>query len=235
MSSLFAVAHRLSEKIWKRRRERRWRTGMSGRGQCSALFNDPGFTPPASNLGPPAVSAEAFLSLTQQVQTLVGMVQISIPYIPQLAQALAHQRPDAPRQTPQQGIPQSSLTRGEHPDNGGPCCLSTEVTVENLNTSVMQPVSCSWNVIHVPSKLDAISSYSIDSVGEQLRQVNQRLDEVQREFVKSKEEIGESSKGGSPFVPEILDKPIPANFWLPILEHYDGSTDPSEHIATFRA
>ncbi|RZS10690.1 hypothetical protein BHM03_00041949 [Ensete ventricosum] len=167
------------------------------------LFNDPGFTPPASNLGPPAVSVEAFLSLTQHVQTLAGMVQIIIPYIPQLAQALAHQRPDAPRQTPQQGIPQSSLTRGEQPDNGGPRRLSTEVMVENLNTSVMQPASCSWNVIHVPTKLDAISSDSTDSVGEQLRQVNQRLDEVQREFVKSKEEIGESSKGGSPFVPEI--------------------------------
>ncbi|RRT83263.1 hypothetical protein B296_00009638 [Ensete ventricosum] len=35
--------------------------------------------------------------------------------------------------------------------------------------------------------------------GEQLCKVNQRLDEVQREFVNSKEEVGESSKGGSPF------------------------------------
>ncbi|RZR85484.1 hypothetical protein BHM03_00012486 [Ensete ventricosum] len=39
------------------------------------LFNNPGFTPPALNPGPPAVSAEVFLSFTQQVQTLAGMVQ----------------------------------------------------------------------------------------------------------------------------------------------------------------
>ncbi|RRT78330.1 hypothetical protein B296_00001264 [Ensete ventricosum] len=48
-------------------------------------------------------------------------------------------------------------------------------------------------------------------------------------------EIGESSKGGSPFTPEIQDKPLPANFRLPALELYDGSCDPTEHIATFRA
>ncbi|RZS03070.1 hypothetical protein BHM03_00033187 [Ensete ventricosum] len=60
-------------------------------------------------------------------------------------------------------------------------------------------------------------------------------DKVQREFVKSKEEVDESSKGGSPFVPKILDKPVPTNFRLPSLESYDGSSDPSEQIAAFRA
>ncbi|RWW69170.1 hypothetical protein BHE74_00023256 [Ensete ventricosum] len=63
------------------------------------LLNDPRFTPPAPNRGPPAVSTEAFLDLTQQVQTLAGMMQAIVPYIPQLAQALAHQCSDAPRQT----------------------------------------------------------------------------------------------------------------------------------------
>ncbi|RWW77842.1 hypothetical protein BHE74_00013957 [Ensete ventricosum] len=104
------------------------------------LFNDPGFTPPAPNTGPPAILTEAFLSLTQQVKTLAGMVQTTIPYIPKLAQVLAHQRPDAPR-----------------------------------------------------------------------------------------------SKDGSPCVPEIPDKPILANFRLPVLEHYDRSTDTLNNIATFRA
>ncbi|RRT85928.1 hypothetical protein B296_00000369 [Ensete ventricosum] len=104
------------------------------------LFNDPGFTPPAPNTQPPAISTEAFLSLTQQVKTLARMVQTIVPYIPQLAQVLAHQRPDTP-----------------------------------------------------------------------------------------------CSKDGSPFVPEIQDKPILANFWLLVLEHYDGSTDPLNNIATFRA
>ncbi|RRT57085.1 hypothetical protein B296_00015866 [Ensete ventricosum] len=69
----------------------------------------------------------------------------------------------------------------------------------------------------------------------ELRQVNQRLEEVQKEFVKSKERLGERSKGGSPFTPKIQDKPIPINFHLPSLESYDGSLDPIEHIVAFRA
>ncbi|RWW25439.1 hypothetical protein GW17_00010206 [Ensete ventricosum] len=62
---------------------------------------------------------------------------------------------------------------------------------------------------------------------------NQRLDEVQKEVLKSREEVGESSKGGSPFTPDIQSKLLPATFRLP--EPYDGSGDPMEHIATFRA
>ncbi|RZS11035.1 hypothetical protein BHM03_00042332 [Ensete ventricosum] len=62
-----------------------------------------------------------------------------------------------------------------------------------------------------------------------------RIDEVQRDFVRSKEEVGETTKGGSPFAPKILDKPIPSSFRLPALEPYDGSTDPTEHVAGFRA
>ncbi|RWW87403.1 hypothetical protein BHE74_00003773 [Ensete ventricosum] len=69
---------------------------------------------------------------------------------------------------------------------------------------------------------------------EQVRQVHQRLDEVQKEVLKSKGEFGESSKGGSPFTPEIQDKLLPANFKLPALELYDGSCDLAEHVATFR-
>ncbi|RRT41485.1 hypothetical protein B296_00020509 [Ensete ventricosum] len=69
----------------------------------------------------------------------------------------------------------------------------------------------------------------------QLCQVNQRLDEVQMDFVRSEEEVGETTKGGSPFAPKILDKPIPSSFRLPTLEPYDGSTDLTEHVAAFRA
>ncbi|RRT31939.1 hypothetical protein B296_00045666 [Ensete ventricosum] len=56
-----------------------------------------------------------------------------------------------------------------------------------------------------------------------------------KEVLKSREEVGESSKGGSPFTPEIQAKPLPATFRLPALKPYDGSGDPAEHIATFRA
>ncbi|RWW45716.1 hypothetical protein BHE74_00048420 [Ensete ventricosum] len=144
------------------------------------------------------------------------MVQAIIPYIPQLAQVLAHQHLDAPRQTLQQRVPQSTLTREEHHDNGVPRRLSNEVMAEILKATVIQPTSHSRNVVHIPSEPDAVSLDSTDSVREQPRQVNQRLDKVQREFVKLKEEVGETSKALDPGA-------------------YDTSTDPSEHIATFRA
>ncbi|RWW37012.1 hypothetical protein BHE74_00057925 [Ensete ventricosum] len=54
-----------------------------------------------------------------------------------------------------------------------------------------------------------------------------------KEVLNSKGEIGESSKGGSPFTPEIQGKPIPASFRLPTLELYDGGGDPTEHIVAF--
>ncbi|RWV80802.1 hypothetical protein GW17_00057862, partial [Ensete ventricosum] len=63
--------------------------------------------------------------------------------------------------------------------------------------------------------------------------VNQRLDEVHKEFVKSIEELRENSKGGSPFAPEIQYRPIPTNFCLPSLESYDDSSDPTEHVLSF--
>ncbi|RWW52332.1 hypothetical protein BHE74_00041250, partial [Ensete ventricosum] len=82
---------------------------------------------------------------------------------------------------------------------------------------------------------NTLSSGFADSLREQVCQVHQWLDEVQKEVLKSKGEIRESLKGGSPFTPEIQDKPLPANFRLPTLELYDGSCDPAEHIAAFRA
>ncbi|RRT78619.1 hypothetical protein B296_00007192 [Ensete ventricosum] len=83
--------------------------------------------------------------------------------------------------------------------------------------------------------IPTLSSDSADSLREQVRQVHQRLDEVKKEVLKSKGEVGESSKGGSPFTPEIQDKPLPANFILPALELYDSNYDLAEHVATFRA
>ncbi|RWW87868.1 hypothetical protein BHE74_00003273, partial [Ensete ventricosum] len=82
---------------------------------------------------------------------------------------------------------------------------------------------------------DILSTDSTDSLREQVRRVHQRLDEVQKEVLRSKDEAGESSKGGSPFTPEIHSRPLPATFRLPALEPYDGSGDPIEHVATFYA
>ncbi|RZS28342.1 hypothetical protein BHM03_00061925 [Ensete ventricosum] len=181
------------------------------------LFNDPGLAPPdpelspiTPGLGPPVVTTEAFLSLTQQVRTLTGMIQAIVPYIPQLAQAPTHQHPHFPRQTVQQEAPQSRSSQGEHP--GGAPRPSVEAAIENPNASVSQPPNRSRDVMRLPLEPDVVSSYSTNSIREQLHQVNQRIDEVQRDFVRSNEEVGETTKGGSPFAPEILDKPIPSSF-----------------------
>ncbi|RWV90303.1 hypothetical protein GW17_00047507 [Ensete ventricosum] len=124
------------------------------------LFNDLGLTSPVPNLRSLAVTPEAFLGLTNQVQTIVGMLQMIIPYIPQLSQ---------------------------------------------------QP------------------SFQL-----QLRLVNQRIDDVQKEVIRSKDNLRESSIGDSPFVLEIQDKPIPQHFRLPMLEAYDGDSNPIDHVVTFR-
>ncbi|RRT37757.1 hypothetical protein B296_00027796 [Ensete ventricosum] len=187
------------------------------------LLHDPRFTPPAPNPGPPVVSTKAFLGLTPQVQTLAGMVHTIVPYIPQSAQVLSHQCPDAPWQTLQQGVPQSTPTREEHPKNEVPRCLPNEVMAKNPNTSVIQSASSSRNVIRIPSEPDAASSDSTDLVREQLCQVNQRLDEVQREFVKSKEEDdGETSKGVPCLSPRFkINRSHPAfgsRSWSPMME-----------------
>ncbi|RWW38000.1 hypothetical protein BHE74_00056809 [Ensete ventricosum] len=55
-------------------------------GRYWRLFNDPGLTPPPLNPGTTMVTPEAFQGLTNQVQTIAGMLQAIIPYIPQLAQ-----------------------------------------------------------------------------------------------------------------------------------------------------
>ncbi|RZS22231.1 hypothetical protein BHM03_00054974, partial [Ensete ventricosum] len=81
---------------------------------------------------------------------------------------------------------------------------------------------------------DTLSSDTADSLREQVRRVHQRLDKIQKEVLKSRGEVGESSKGSSPFTPEIQAKPLPATFRLPTLEPYDVSGDPTKHIAAFR-
>ncbi|RRT49687.1 hypothetical protein B296_00050451 [Ensete ventricosum] len=183
------------------------------------LFNDsgltlpdPGLTPPPPSLGPPVVTAKAFVGLAQQVQILTGMIQAIVPYIPQLAQAPMHQRLDVPRHTLQQEAPQSRPTQGEHHDSGAPHHPPIKATIENPNASVSQSANRSQDVMCIPLEPDVVSSYSTNSVREPLRQVNQRLDEVQRDFIRSKEEVGETTKGGSHLLPRFWTNLSPPAF-----------------------
>ncbi|RZR71360.1 hypothetical protein BHM03_00004838 [Ensete ventricosum] len=59
------------------------------------LFIDPGLTPPGHTSQ--VVTAEAFLRLAHQVQALTRMIQVIIPYIPQLAQTTTPLRPEPQR------------------------------------------------------------------------------------------------------------------------------------------
>ncbi|RWV77117.1 hypothetical protein BHE74_00037632 [Ensete ventricosum] len=63
--------------------------------------------------------------------------------------------------------------------------------------------SRSYNPIQTEPDFDTLSTDTVDSLREQVRRVHQRLDEVQKKVLKSRGEVGEISKGGSPFTPEI--------------------------------
>ncbi|RWW59789.1 hypothetical protein BHE74_00033256 [Ensete ventricosum] len=65
----------------------------------------------------------------------------------------------------------------------------------SLGVLATHSASHSRDVVHTAPEPNVISSDLTDSVKEHIPQVNQRLDEVQRKFIKSKEELSESSKG----------------------------------------
>ncbi|XP_065045976.1 uncharacterized protein LOC135677542 [Musa acuminata AAA Group] len=82
---------------------------------------------------------------------------------------------------------------------------------------------------------EALSVDPTSALRAQLRLVSQRLDEVQQEVCRSKGELGANRHQGSPFALEIQDEVIPPHFRLPSLDAYNGATDPTDHIAAFRA
>ncbi|RRT83131.1 hypothetical protein B296_00004363 [Ensete ventricosum] len=114
-----------------------------------------------------------------------------------------------------------------------PQCQVAKAHVASSTAVPVRSQSRSCDPVQIDPDLVTISSDTADSLREQVRQVHQRLDEVQKEVLKSRGEFGESSKGGSPFTPEIQGKPLPATFRLPTLEPYDDSGNPTEYITAF--
>ncbi|RZS23395.1 hypothetical protein BHM03_00056306 [Ensete ventricosum] len=153
------------------------------------------------------------------------MVQTIVPYLPQLVHSMAHQSasPTAPPQTESPAAP----NRGIPPDVEPPQPQVAEARAASPTSTPARSQSRSYNPVPTEPNFDTLSTDTTDSLREQVRQVHQRLDEVQKEVLKSREEVGESSKGGSPFTPEIQAKPLSATFKLPALEPYDGSDDPT--------
>ncbi|RRT77710.1 hypothetical protein B296_00003169 [Ensete ventricosum] len=140
------------------------------------MMTDPGFSLPVSNPAPFVITAEAFLDLTNQVQALAGMVQTIVPYLPQLIQSVTIQ--SALLATPPQMESHVAPNREVQPEAEVPQRRTTKVHAASPD-------------------LDTLLSDSADSLREQVHQVHQQLDEVQKEVLKSKGEFGESSKGGS--------------------------------------
>ncbi|XP_065023311.1 uncharacterized protein LOC135649130 [Musa acuminata AAA Group] len=181
------------------------------------LFNDPGLTPPdGAPAGLPSVSPEAFHDLAHQVRTLTGMIQTIIPIVSQWTPS------HTTRPSPQQETP-----------------VQTHVPLPELPVSPQNPATRprSREAENMPSRPEpnAPTADSTNALRAQLRLVSQRLDEVQLEVRKSKGEPGVDGRQASPFTPEIQEQAIPSHFRLPSLDAYDGATDPTDHVAAFRA
>ena len=134
------------------------------------------------------MSPEAFLSLTKQVHTMAGLMQMLAPIIPQIVQ-LAMPPTDPARQPPngeQLGIREAS---GRATDPRGPPEQNAPA-FGRATLSHLEP--------------DTISSNSLDdSLRAQLSQVNQWLDAFQRELQRSQGESSKGATGGSPFTPKV--------------------------------
>ncbi|RZS25546.1 hypothetical protein BHM03_00058754 [Ensete ventricosum] len=151
------------------------------------MMTDPGFPPPASNPAPFVVTAEAFLGLTNQVQALAGMVQTIVPYLPQLIQSVTPQ--SAPPTTFLQMESPVALNREIQLETEVLQRRTTEVHAGSPTAAPVRSQSRSCDPVQTSPDLDILSSDSANSLREQVRQVHQRLDEVQKEVLKSKGEV----------------------------------------------
>ncbi|RRT55589.1 hypothetical protein B296_00044842 [Ensete ventricosum] len=93
--------------------------------------------------------------------------------------------------------------RGISPDIEAPQPRVAEARPASPTPTPARSQSRSYNPAPTELDLDTLSTDTTNSLREQVRRVYQRLDEVQKEVLKSREEVGESSKGDSPFTLEI--------------------------------
>ncbi|RZR82212.1 hypothetical protein BHM03_00008593 [Ensete ventricosum] len=144
------------------------------------------------------------------------MVQTIVSYLPQLVHSTTHQ--SAPSAAPLQTESPAAPNQGVPPEVEPPQPQVVEARAASPTPTPARSKSRSYNPIPTEPDFDTLSTDTADSLREQVRRVHQRLDEVQKEVLKSRGEVGESSKGGSPFTPEIQAKQLPATFMLPALE-----------------
>ncbi|RZR86527.1 hypothetical protein BHM03_00013755 [Ensete ventricosum] len=80
------------------------------------------------------------------------------------------------------------------------CLPPPELPSRPLGNTIERQAPTASTSIHSMPESNTLSSNSIDSLKVQLRLMNRRIYEVQKEFIRLKEELEESSTGGSPFV-----------------------------------
>ncbi|RRT60316.1 hypothetical protein B296_00031625 [Ensete ventricosum] len=148
-----------------------------------------------------------------------------VPYLPQLMHSTAHQ--SAPPTTPPQTESPVAPNREAPPKVEPPQRQVAKALAASPTPVPARSQSRSYNPVQTGPNFDTLSSDTTDSLREKVRQVHQRLDEVQNEVLKSRGEVGESSKGGSLFTPEIQGKPLSATSRLSTIEPYYGSDDPT--------
>ncbi|RWW33402.1 hypothetical protein GW17_00001890 [Ensete ventricosum] len=200
-------------------------------GQYWSLLNDHRLTPSPPNPRTPVVTPKAFQGLTNEDQAITEMLQVIIPNIPQLAQQPSSQSPATPlpqtRATPPQNKP-PPMTRSA--DNLPHFSQGSDQAPSEDTTKRPEPTP-SASIHNFPDP-DTLSSDSTGSLREQLHLVNQRIDDAYR-TLRMKDEHAEGPLRDSPFVQEIQNVPIPSHFHLSMLEAYDSSFDPTEHMAAF--
>ncbi|RZR92957.1 hypothetical protein BHM03_00021343 [Ensete ventricosum] len=137
------------------------------------------------------------------------MVQTIVPYLPQLIQSATHQ--SAPPTTFPQTKSPVVPNRETSLEAELPRCQVVEAHAASSTVAPTRSQNRSCDPVQTGLDLDTLSSDTVDSLREQVRQAV------------------------PPFTPEIQGKPLPATFRLPTLKPYDGSGNPTKHIATFRA
>ncbi|RZS26450.1 hypothetical protein BHM03_00059787, partial [Ensete ventricosum] len=142
------------------------------------MMTDPGFHSPASNPAPFIVTAEALLGLTSQVQALASMVQTIVRYLPQLIYSATHQL--APPTTFSQTESPVAPNRETPLEAEPPQCQVAEAHAASPTPAPARSQSRSCDPVQTAPDLDTLSSDTADSLREQVRQVYQRLDEVQK-------------------------------------------------------
>ncbi|RWW55130.1 hypothetical protein BHE74_00038247 [Ensete ventricosum] len=146
------------------------------------MMTDPRFPSPASNPVSFVITGEAFLCLTSQVQALAGMVHTIVPYLPQLVHSTAP--PAAPPQTESPAAP----NRGVPLEVESPQPQVAEARATSSTPTPARLQSRSHNPIQTEPDFDTVSTDTADALREQVRRVHKRLDEVQKEVLKSRGE-----------------------------------------------